>query len=62
MNIPVNILDTPNERFDFNYSILRRDRQHGSGGIIIFIKKHYKISSVKSKIHDDFEVLSFVLV
>ena len=52
-------VDTPNERFDFNYNILRRDRQHGSGGLIIFIKKHYKISSVK--IHDDFEVLSFVL-
>ena len=52
-------VDTPNERFDFNYNIIRRDRQHGSGGLIIFIKKHYKISSVK--IHDDFEVLSFVL-
>lgn len=52
--------DTPDSTFEYhNYSILRRDRLKGGGGIIIFYKNCYKISSIL--IDDNFETISFTL-
>lgn len=52
--------DTPDSMFEYqNYNILRRDRLKGGGGILIFIKNCYKISSIL--IDDNFETISFTL-
>ena len=50
---------TPDEYFDFNYHIIRRDRVAGNGGLIIFIKKDYKI--ISTTIYSDYEVISFTV-
>ena len=50
---------TPDEYFDFNYHIIRRDRVAGSGGLIIFLKKDYKI--ISTTIYSDYEVISFTV-